>query len=285
MPRTYTENAKRWAEKVEIDYFTQFIKAWIPFNAWFKNSFDEDQERQIINALKNGTNNPLQGRITRLLEQNDEDANEFKVNLARLHYHLERHNLENRGERLTFARCFLGNNPVNQISNKRGYNGRIFTVERGVGRALQQNQSNSNIYCEIVSSRHRPKTRFKKLQTRFNRQEIEEDPMFITLNDDERVELLLYYERINPRLMINLLDPANSRPSTGLSGRNAPPSTITVGTIQFCDHPEYIFAGLVEVLYGLRNMLFHGEITPTPEYNEVYEPAYFILRRFLKAIV
>lgn len=83
--------------------------------------------------------------------------------------------------------------------------------------------------------------------------------------------------------MINLLDSANSRPSVGLSRGNQP-NMISVGTVHFCDNPEYIFAGLVEGLYSLRNMLFHGELTPTTEYNEVYEPAYFILRRFLKVI-
>ncbi len=280
MPQDYTENARRWAEKVEIDYFTQFIKAWIPFNAWFQNSFEDDRERQIINALKLGTNNPLRGRIVRLLQQGDEEASEFKSHLSRLHYHLERHELLNRGERLTFTRCFVGDNTTNQIVD-RGYGGTHYTVERGTGRALQQNQRQSNVFCEIVSNRQR--VRYTKLQSRFDRREIEEDPTFLALNRVEQSELLQRYERVNPRLMINLLDPTNSRIPVGLNRRTVT-NTITIGTVEFCDHPEYIFAGLVEVLYGLRCLLFHGELTPTSEMNEVYEPAYFILRRFLKAI-
>lgn len=160
MPQKYTANARLWAEKVEIDYFTQFIKAWIPFNAWFQNSFDEDRERQIINALKSGTDNPLRSRITRLLEQNDADANEFKTNLARLHYHLERHNLENRGEGLTFTRCFIGDNTTNQV-DERGYGGTRFIIDRGVGLALQSGQSKTSVYCQVVSNKN--KVRFTKI--------------------------------------------------------------------------------------------------------------------------
>lgn len=280
MPQEYTDNARRWAEKVEIDYFTQFIKAWIPFNAWFQNAFDDDRERQIINALKNGTENPLRGRIVRLLQQNDDEANEFKTHLARLHYHLERYDLRNRGERLTFSRCFVGDNTVKQV-NEKGFGGTTYIIERGVGKALQQNQKQSNVYCEIISNRQR--ILYTKLQSRYDRREIEEDPSFLTLRRDEQIGLLERYERVNPRLMINLLDPANSRIAVGLSRRNTP-NTIAIGTVEFCDHPAYIFAGLVEVLYGLRCMLFHGELTPTAEMNEIYEPAYFMLRRFLKAI-
>jgi hypothetical protein len=275
----YTENARRWAEKVEIDYFTQFIKAWIPFNAWFQNSFEDDRERQIINALKTGTGNPLKSRIVRLLEQDDEEAADFKNHLSRLHYHLERHDLRNRGERLTFTRCFVADNSTNQITNERGYNGTLYTVERGIGRALQQNQRQSNIFCEITSNRG--VIRYTKLQSRHDWREVEEDDAFIALRHDEKSGLLERYERVNPRLMLNLLDTSNNRVAVGL-GRNHP-RTIAIGAFRFCDNPEYIFSGLVEVLYSLRCLLFHGELIPTTEMNAVYEPAYFILRRFLTA--
>jgi hypothetical protein len=231
VPQDYTENARRWAEKVEIDYFTQFIKAWIPFNAWFQNAFEEDRERQIINALKSGANNPLRGRIVRLLQQEDEEANEFKGHLSRLHYHLERHELCNRGERLTFTRCFVGDNTVKQV-NEKGFGGTTYIIERGVGKALQQNQKPSNVYCEIVSNRQR--VLYTKLQSRHDHREIEEDPQFRALKREDQIGLLERYERVNPRLMINLLDPANSRIPVGLNRRNGQ-NTISVGTvIPFC---------------------------------------------------
>lgn len=44
------------------------------------------------------------------------------------------------------------------------------------------------------------------------------------------------------------------------------------------------FEGLLEILYALRCLLFHGEIEPTNRYRNIYELAYFILRRFLSCI-
>ena len=231
--------------------------------------------------LKNGTNNTLRGRIVQLLQQEDEEAIVFKGYLARLHLSLERHDLCSRQERLTFKRCFIGLNSNNQI-NEKGFNGTTYILERGIGRALQQNLKQSSVFCEVISKYG--KVRYSKLQTRFLFSEIEEDEVFRVLKRDEQIGLLERYERINPRLMIDLLNTDNSRPPRGLSRRNESTATIDAGAVQFCDHPEHVFAGLIEIIYGLRNMLFHGDLAPTSEMNAVYEPAYFILRTFLKAI-
>jgi hypothetical protein len=47
---------------------------------------------------------------------------------------------------------------------------------------------------------------------------------------------------------------------------------------------EAIFAGLVEILYSMRNLLFHGELVPDPEANRTYEPAYHLLRHLTRCI-
>ena len=49
MPTNNTANIKQWLEKSEVDYFTQFVKAWIPFNAWYRNTYDTlEKERDIL---------------------------------------------------------------------------------------------------------------------------------------------------------------------------------------------------------------------------------------------
>jgi hypothetical protein len=113
--------------------------------------------------------------------------------------------------------------------------------------------------------------------------ETEDDRAFQGLQLILRSQLKQFYEQVNPRLMVDLLDLSISRLPVGLKKRNEQRS-IQVGTYTFCDHPQHIFAGLVEVLYGLRSLLFHGELVPTTEMNDVYEPAYYILRRFLRAV-
>jgi hypothetical protein len=44
---------------------------------------------------------------------------------------------------------------------------------------------------------------------------------------------------------------------------------------------EQLFAALIEILYGMRNALLHGELQPHEQAFAAYEPAYRILMRFL----
>ena len=40
----------KWLEKAEPDYYTLFIKVWIPYNAWYMHNFyDEDANPPRIN--------------------------------------------------------------------------------------------------------------------------------------------------------------------------------------------------------------------------------------------
>lgn len=39
MTAMYTDNIEKWKSLSDIDYFTYFVKSWISFNAWYKNSY------------------------------------------------------------------------------------------------------------------------------------------------------------------------------------------------------------------------------------------------------
>ena len=54
--------------------------------------------------------------------------------------------------------------------------------------------------------------------------------------------------------------------------------------ISFISNTDRICKGLIEILYGLRNVLFHGEIVPDKDTNQVYEPAYHILNTLVHAL-
>ena len=54
----YTENEEKWKQLIDIDYFTHFVKAWVAFNAWYKNNFtDVHTDRGAINKIKNDSSN------------------------------------------------------------------------------------------------------------------------------------------------------------------------------------------------------------------------------------
>ena len=59
---------------------------------------------------------------------------------------------------------------------------------------------------------------------------------------------------------------------------------ISCGAHHFKCGEDYLFAGVVEILYLMRCTLFHGELDPTRDASGCYEPAYRIVRRMLEAI-
>jgi hypothetical protein len=262
MPQPYIENIRRWVAECEVDYFSYFIKAWIPFNAWFRNHYDEEKgERDIINLIKSD-GNVVRSRIIRLLNEADAEAEAFKEHLAQLHLRLERHTLTNRGRRVTFTDCYIGMNSRNQVSEV--YSRVTYTLERSTPRC-----PNNQVLCEVNGLGG--KRLFYKLQPKYNLSDLQTDPSFTALTQPQRSRIEGYYKSINPRLELDLSDTSNGY--------------MNIGAIQFCNNTDHIFAGMVENIYSLRCLLFHGEVVPTSEINSVYESAYYILKRFIKSVV
>ncbi len=97
MPSLYTENSEKWKSLASIDYFTQFVKAWIPFNAWYKNYYpDLKTDREAINEVKAHPNS-FRNRLFRLLDNQDNESVAFKSRISELHLELERNHIYNKG--------------------------------------------------------------------------------------------------------------------------------------------------------------------------------------------
>ena len=73
----------KWIKRAELDYYTMFIKTWIPFNAWYMRDFYDDSitpprtsDKAIIDYL-NSNSNKYRDKIKRLLRGTDDVAKEF----------------------------------------------------------------------------------------------------------------------------------------------------------------------------------------------------------------
>jgi hypothetical protein len=85
----YTENSEKWKSLASIDYLTQFVKAWIPFNAWYRSYYpDLDSDRKAINEIK-ATQNKFRDKLISLLTNEGNDGVSFKSRTAELHLALE----------------------------------------------------------------------------------------------------------------------------------------------------------------------------------------------------
>jgi hypothetical protein len=263
MPSLYTENSEKWSSLASIDYFTQFVKAWIPFNAWYKNYYPNlKTDREAINDIKDHPNS-FRNRLDSLLNNRGNDGIAFKSRVAELHLELERKHLFNKGDRITFENIVIENNPKRQNNFSRKT--LTYKVERNISGRPQQ-----EIQINIVSSNGTVKFSYTQ-SVGFNIDDLISHCDFMRLSQTQQNNLKACYEEINPSKPINLL-------SADLS------NCIQMGNLHFVNDSKCLCKGIIEILYKLRNVLFHGEIVPDSDTNKVYEPAYQILYTLIQAL-
>lgn len=264
MSKTNTANVKQWLEQSEIDYFTQFVKAWIPFNAWYSHTYDTlEQERQILDEIKTDGNR-IRSRFMAKLEGTDPESEEIRNHIAALHRRLSADPLHDRKKRqVSFENVSIGPNPV--VKETLVSYGWSYTVER-------KKKPNKEVVCEVIN---KSKVVVKTITHPgdWDAEVLKLHPDYLALDPNKCSPLLTCYLKANPYLCRSLL--AESTESNPL----------VMDGYKFVRDPAAIFAGLVDVLYAMRNLLFHGELVPDPQANRTYEPAYHLLRHFIATIV
>ena len=264
-------NATRWKERAEIDYLGPFVKAWAGFNAWFRDQSGSRKDADGLFFVKERANT-VRGRIIPYLAAIDRDergqprpeaaeAIQFKLHVANLHAQLEAYALEvhqnDRLERISFRSICLKKGV--QLPKARNYSRHDYCVDK----------QNRQWILTITSAR----TGNALLNLSFQDYGLH----FLEGHDD--------YMRLSPtqRSQISgLFRDCDPRPMTDLVGGISAP--IAIGDAQFRCTSNELFSGLVEIIYAMRNALLHGEIQPSPDVLELYEPAYRILMRFLDCV-
>lgn len=263
MSSLYTENSEKWKSLASIDYFTQFVKAWIPLNAWYKNYYPQlKTDREAINEIKAHPNN-FRNRLVSLLNNQGNDGVAFKSRITELHLELERKFIFNKGERITFEKIVIESNPKKHNSFHRQT--LTYKVERNIAGKGQK-----EVQIDIVCKNGNIKFSYTQING-FDINNLISHQAFIKLSESQQSNLKACYEEINPSKPINLL-------SHNLS------DCISMENIHFVNDPDKLCKGIIEILYKLRNVLFHGEIIPDSDTNKVYEPAYQVLYTLIQAL-
>ena len=265
MPSANLANIKQWHDQSDVDYFTYFVKAWIPFNAWYRHSYDTlKTEREILDQVKSDGNS-IRSRFIAKIEGGDSDGEEIRNHIAALHRRLSADPLKgHNGKPVNFEKVFIGPNPQKYAEHKHGH--WFYRVERI--------QGSKDVVSTITSNRGR--VAMKITQTSgWKIEEFESHQGYIALqNADDKSRLRQCYEAADPSCFASLL--ATSQ---------APEESISIAGYFFVKDKAAIFAGLIEILYAMRNLLFHGELVPDPQTNRTYEPAYHLLRCLTKTII
>jgi hypothetical protein len=206
-------------------------------------------------------------KLRPMLEVKSDEAEQFRAEIGLLHERLENYELHTgKGSgksRISFREVFLKEiSPAPKIRTHYGYE-------------LRVERSGNQIKIEIKRIKSSA-VLFLYTQSAFDLSNLESQSGFQQkLTPKLQASLRQLYLEAAPKWVENLTtykDPdVNNR-------------EIKCGAFSFLCGKDALFAGVVEVLYQMRNTLFHGELVPTRGAVLCYEPAYRLVRRFLESV-
>ncbi len=269
------DNLKQWRDSARIDWFSQFIKSWIPFNAWMTDTFGDLRDSDLLDHVKGGSN-VVYNRVVPILtwrqaqaqgtqggwQDPSQDAEDFRLRIEQIHRLLQSCVVEGRKGRVSFETVDIG------------YNGHVdeqLTKWTRTFRVRRDYPIKGQVTLEMSATK--TTMAFTLTQPAHDRKALEDEPSFQALKIEQRTTFLAMHDTVAPRKVISVLAPHGST------------DILQIGTTGFIQDPTKIFSALVDIIYNLRNALFHGSITPNEQHNEIYEPAYHIVMRFVRCTI
>jgi hypothetical protein len=267
MANNFVDHKDRWLliANGEFEYPILFIKSWLPFNAWYCNNYPQhkNKDRPILEEMKLD-NNLFITRIIALLQNNNEDAIIFQTNLAKLHNYLESYKVPNAVENISFKSLNFRINP--RTSFLKAY--RNYNYKAEILTPIPPNHYKIRIDILNASSRNI----FLYNHTRYDKNHLIADVGFTALSQTNRDLIINAFDAVNPKLKESLI--VNRK-------NNALP---TINQVFFKNDSLLLAQAIIEVLYNIRCILFHGEIQPSKDNLKIYEPAFYMLKQLIKSL-
>jgi hypothetical protein len=247
-----------WVDNSEPDYYTMFIKGWIPFNAWYFSEYNTKTDRIALEHIKS-TRNKIRNRIEALLSNEDYDSKTFRYHLGQLHLQLESRRIMNYEEVISFKTIKLDNVPEDTITDT--------DKNRNIYKAIPNKATGYKI---IVTNETGTRTFIDRTYNPYNIDNLKIDSQFILTSKAMQKKILECFEKINPKRPFNLVSTSKVKADYIVLDNES--------RTYFIKDTELIAKSLVGVLYTLRCLLFHGELDPTKINLKIYEHAYFLLK-------
>lgn len=264
MANLFTGHKEEWKALADIDYFGAFVKAYIPFNAWMNISYAMlKTDREKINEIKRNSNT-FRNKICALLNANNQDGSQFRSMLGELHDLLENNQIYNQDKRISFTNVTIGKNPTNIYED----------TWNGIGYRVQYVNGSSTETNSLIKNR-KGNAIFHLTQNDYNLDELKIHPDFTKQKTDYQNHLINCYKNVEPYIQKNF--------TTGFDITDLN-TYYECGNYKFIKESENIAKGLIEILYNLRNSLFHGELVPNKEANQVYGAAYRIMYMLIQSL-
>jgi hypothetical protein len=245
--------------------------------SYYDEAANRKSDRDIIDHIKNNSN-VFRDRIINLLNGNDNTSNQFKNSLGQLHLQLEGHTIPDNDNKLSFTAInILRNNtpshsiPFRNLIYKVTYD---FSAPRGTNR----------IKCEIFDGRRGNASIYYDEFTDWSLDDFLNSANYIGLGVERKEKLRLCFEEVNPKKPENIIvKPVRDRNNEF----QVPDRCIVIdksANIFFVDNSTLISKVIIEMLYRLRCVLFHGEINPTETNQGIFEHAYNIQKILIQEL-
>ena len=264
---TYIGNEIHWKQLVEVDWLGQYVKAWVAFNAWYRNAIkpgpgeDPLDDRKIIEKIKEDEVD-ICSMIEGFLSGDGSDKKLFQSDLADLHNSLSIVVIKSKDKRISFE-GIEDYQYAKSVDKTKKYG---VTYEIKVDKdqkkriVMLTDKSGNELFNKTII-----KTREESFQGENWFENLSNEGFFGKLSITQRGFLKVYLQESSP--IHNLL--ASDNTST------------EIGPYKFTNDKKLIARGLIEILYQLRNALFHGEVTPNEGLQTVYQPAYLVLKQII----
>lgn len=269
MPNIFVENKARWLEIAnnDFDYSILFIKCFLPFNAWYCNNYPQHNniDSKIIHALKS-EDNIFKTRIISLLEGNDLESKVFRENIINLHIILERIRVPSNTNRISFSDINFRENPIK--SKAKTYNRNTYKAEFFSPTTPPHHYKIKLTIVKTVGHA----SLFSYQHNKYEKENLQANNDFINLSPKMQEIIIDLFDEVNPKKKECLILPTKKN------------SFSKFETVFFINNSDLIAQAIIETIYRLRCILFHGEITPTKDNLSIYEYAYYILKSTIKTL-
>lgn len=243
--------ATLWAEQTEIDYYAVFIKSWIAFNAWLNHKYGDITDADKLKNLIESSN--VRDAVLRTIrEQNKTEP--FLLKIARLHELLENKNFKNKEKRISLSNTQRNKTPTNTNEVIRGIHF-TFKQEDGKNKCIIKNKKGSDLLNFIDSVKNYS---LDKLEIKLQEA--------TSLTEPQKQHARNFYKQLSTKEEVNLLDVSEGY--------------YELGAFRFMKDEQLIFQSLINTIYDIRCVLFHGDVDPE-DHKDIYEQAYYIVRFFI----
>lgn len=251
---------QEWVKLIEVDWLGQYAKAWIAFNAWYRKSLGTGHDRHIIQKIKSDKKK-ICPTIESFFMDTGTESKAFQSNVAELQSLLALTGIESGGRKISFEAItdYKYTQNIKETVDEITYEIEM-DIENAQRNVKVKNSSNENIFNGTISQ----KVERLDVDEEWFKSVFENTQH--SLSDSIQETLIAFLKESSPIHNI-------------LAGTKE--DCIKIENFQFINNQNLIVRTLIEILYQLRNTLFHGEITPTPQIQKVYEPAYLILKRII----